>query len=247
MSFPTTQWDLIAAATLNGNREGREALNALCSVYRAPVLAFFRSRMASLEDAQDMTQRLFERLLEGRIWKRADASKGRFRNYLLTIAANVLRNYEKAATTLKRHPGAAPLSLDLLDDTNWEPTATDDAAAMAFDREWARSALTAAWNRLEQSAAATAEKSDRFTVLRRFLPGREKPPSYEEAAATLGIGVDRLRTFIYRLRNDFREALRAEVARTVASPDDLAAEMDHLHSVMIAGIRSGANGASETL
>jgi len=247
MSFPTTQWNLIAAATLNGDRAGRDALNELCRLYREPVLAFFRSKMARPEDAQDLTQRLFERLCEGRIWKRADASKGLFRSYLLAIAFNVLRNWNKAVATSKRGPGTALLSLDFLDENGWEPAAPDDDTAITFDREWALAALAAAWDRMEESAAARPEKSARFAILRRFLPGKDPPPTYEAAADSLGVSVDHLKTLIHRIRSKFRKYLRVEVARTVSSPDELESEMDHLHSVMIAGIGGGANRDADIL
>jgi RNA polymerase sigma-70 factor (ECF subfamily) len=230
---------------MNGERGGREALNELCALYREPVLAFFRSRLACREDAQDLTQRLFEHLLEIRVWKRADAAKGRFRSYILTIATNVLRNWNKTASAGKRDPGSALLSLEALNESGWEPAADGDEAA-AFDREWARAALGAAWRRLVDAVAANPGKAGRFAVLRKYLPGSEAPPPYETAAASLGISVEHLKTLIYRLRSDFREALRSEVARTVPS-GELDSEMDHLHAVMMAGCGGGESVVAENL
>jgi RNA polymerase sigma-70 factor (ECF subfamily) len=229
MAFPTTQWDLLAAATLNGDAEGRAALEELCRLYRNPVLAFYRARLPSYEDACDLTQQLFERLLERRIWKRADASKGRFRSYLLTVAKNLIIEWKKNGT------GGLARGFEAAGADGWEPVAPDDDAALAFDREWACSVLAAAWDRVERSASDSPVKAARFKVLRRFLPGTGTPPTHEDAAALLGVGVDHVRTLISRLRADFRTALRTETGRTVSSRAELEAELDYLHSVMLAG------------
>jgi RNA polymerase sigma-70 factor (ECF subfamily) len=235
MSFPTTHWSLIAAATLNGDEAGRAALNELCRRYRGPVLGFFRSKLPSAEDAEDLTQSLFNQMLEKRIWLRADAAKGRFRSFLLTVASNAWHHWRKAAAAAKRGGTDARLSLDLLSQSGWEAAAPDDDGALVFDREWADTVMAAAWSRVEKAATATPETAARFAVLRRFLPGRDPPPTYEAAAAELGIRADHVKTLIHRLRQDFRTALCREVADTLAAGDDLDGEMNHLSRVMSAG------------
>jgi RNA polymerase sigma factor (sigma-70 family) len=247
MTFPTTRWTLLAEATLSGDRQGREALDELCRRYRGPILAFFRSRTGSLEDAQDLTQMLFQQLLRAEAWQRADIAKGRFRSYLLGMSANALRNWVRARRTAKRSGGATVQSLDLLQESGWEALAPDDTAALSFDREWARATLAAAWRRIEDDAATSPKRSARLAVLRRFLPGTEAAPSYQAAADRLEVSVDTLKTLIYRMRDDFSSALRAEVAATLADGADLDAEMDHLREIMSAGYTTNQRPGSTIL
>jgi DNA-directed RNA polymerase specialized sigma24 family protein len=247
MPFPTTQWSLIACATINGGREGREALNELCRRYRKPVLSFFRSKHLTAEDAEDLTQILFQKMLDNRLWVRANAEKGRFRNYLLTIAFNGLVAWKKAATAVKRGNGAKQVSLEFLCEEGWEPQTPDDGAALEFDQGWACSAMSAAWNRIVKAASATPEKAARFAVLRRFLPGSESPPTCEAAAAEMGTSPENVRTLVSRLREEFRSALREEVADTLLSADDLEDEMTHLCHVLAAGRGTLRQPSAESL
>jgi RNA polymerase sigma-70 factor (ECF subfamily) len=232
MPFPTTQWSLIATAALNDDPAGHLALNELCRRYRGPVLSFFQSKCLSSEDAEDLTQSLFAQLLHNRLLLRADGSKGRFRNYLLAIATNAHRTWRKTANSLKRGRGVAALSLEQLAVSNWEPAESDDESTSRFDQEWAFSVISATWRSVEDQYTRTPEQAARFAVLRRFLPGHEAAPTYEAAAAELGIPIDHVKTLIYRLRNSFRRVIREQIADTLLSREELDDEMNYLHEVM---------------
>lgn len=247
MSFPTTQWSLIAGATRDGSAAGRSALAELCRRYHGPVLAYFRAHAPSHEDAEDLTQELFRQMLEKRSWRRADETRGQFRGFLRGIAANALRNFIKARGAEKRGGGRMLHSLDLLAEAGWEPAAPDDGADLVFDREWAVSVLTAAFRQLEGAAAVSPDKSERFTILRRFLPGSEAPPTYAAAADLLDTTVDNVKSFIHRLREDFRDAVRQVISDTVLSRTEVDAEMDHLCAVMTAGHVPVPQRAAESL
>lgn len=235
MSFPTTQWSLIAKATRDGSAAGRSALAELCRRYHGPVQAYIRTKVPSLEDAQDLTQELFGQMLEKRSWRRADGDRGQFRSYLLAIAANAVRNWWRMRNADKRGGGQPLQSLDLLAEAGWEPAAPENGEDLIFDREWALTVLTAAWRQLEAAAAVSPDKSARFTVLRRFLPGSEAPPAYADAAASLETSLDNVKSLIHRLREDFRDAVSGVISDTVLSRDEVAGEMDHLCAVMAAG------------
>ncbi len=235
MTFPTTQWSLFAVAAQDGEEAARHALDELCRRYHAPVLAYFRSHVPVREDAEDLTQELFRQLLEKQTWFRADVSRGRFRYFLLCIAGTALKNWLKARGTQKRGGRQLVQSLDLLVSSGIEPAAPDDHAELAFDREWARTVMAAAWQQLENAAARTPRRAARFAVLRRFLPGSEAPPTYAAAAGDLGTSVDNVKSFIHRLREDFRDTVRRIIADTVLSGEEVPGEMAHLAAVMAAG------------
>lgn len=235
MTFPTTQWSLFAVAAQDGEEAARHALDELCRRYHAPVLAYFRSHVPVREDAEDLTQELFRQLLVKQIWFRADVSRGRFRYFLMCIAGTALKNWLKARGTQKRGGRELAQSLDLLMNSGHEPAAPDDHAELAFDREWARTVMTAAWQQMANVAARTPRRAARFAVLRRFLPGSEAPPTYAAAAEALSTSADNVKSFIHRLREDFRDTVRRIIADTVLSGEDVPGEMEHLAAVMAAG------------
>ena len=61
----------------------RNALTTLCETYWYPLYAFLRSRGHSAEDAEDITQAFFARLLEKHTLRHADPDRGRFRSFMI--------------------------------------------------------------------------------------------------------------------------------------------------------------------
>src|SRR5260370_14147223 len=82
--FPTTRWTLVVAAGDPHRKEARSALVSLCEGYWYPLYAYVRRRGYPADQAQDLTQDFFIRVLEGRYLDRADPEKGRFRSFMLT-------------------------------------------------------------------------------------------------------------------------------------------------------------------
>src|SRR6204780_4200956 len=82
--FPTTRWNLVVAAGDPHGKEARSALVSLCENYWYPLYVYLRRRGYTTDQAQDLTQEFFMRVLEGRYLDRADPEKGRFRSFLLT-------------------------------------------------------------------------------------------------------------------------------------------------------------------
>jgi hypothetical protein len=78
--FPTTRWSLVVAAGDSQRKDARSALVSLCEHYWYPLYAYLRRRGYRAEEAQDLTQEFFIRVLEGRSLDRADPEKGRFRS-----------------------------------------------------------------------------------------------------------------------------------------------------------------------
>src|SRR5687767_12993091 len=108
--FPSTRWSIVLAARDTG--AAREALDELCRSYWLPVYAFIRTRTPNVEDARDLTQEILTRLLDGKLFRTADPTRGRFRSLLLTAVRNYLVNEYERATAQKRGGGRAFLSLD---------------------------------------------------------------------------------------------------------------------------------------
>lgn len=240
MSFPTTNWTLLAAATLDGNTQGRAALEALCRDYQRPVHAVLRARGFSPQEAEDLTQEFFLGLFETRAWKRADRERGRFRSFLLGALAHMLDHVWRARIAQKRGGGAAPVSLEAAAEAGFEIAAPEAMHSEVFDREWALGLIRAAFVEVEREFAEDA-RAEEFAVLRRFLPGIEAPLRYDEAARLLGKSEGVVKSLVHRLRTRFRETLRRSVARTVAAAHEVEDELAYLHAVLVAPGRETSN------
>src|SRR4051812_42770627 len=90
--FATTRRTLIRAAQDSSAPEAREALAALCAVYWYPLYAFIRRRGHDADEAQDLVQEFFARLLEKDGLASVDPGKGRFRSFLLAACKHFLSN-----------------------------------------------------------------------------------------------------------------------------------------------------------
>src|SRR5437867_11714182 len=101
----TTQWSTVLTARDEHSPQAAAALEKLCRRYWPPIYAFIRRRDHGPEDAQDLTQEFFARLLEKHYLRAADAAKGRFRTLLLTAVTRFLINERERAQTQKRGGG----------------------------------------------------------------------------------------------------------------------------------------------
>jgi RNA polymerase sigma-70 factor (ECF subfamily) len=228
MYFPTTQWTLLAQASLNGETASRVALEDLCQRYWSPLHQFIRSRGHTEAEAKDLTQEFLLHLLEHSTLKKADRLRGRFRSFLLGALVRFLADEYDFRRAQKRGSGAPHSTVDNESDL----AGPADPGAVFFDREWAlvilENALLGVQNDFEARGAG-----GQFAVLRRFLPGSVDPPSYEAAAAELKLTLPALKSELHRLRQRFKALVRQEVVATVSAPHEIDEEMDHLQQVLM--------------
>src|SRR5690349_21634078 len=110
--FATTHWSVVLAAGHSSVPGAQEALETLCRAYWYPLYVYVRRQGYSSEDAQDLTQEFFARLLEKNSLVKADRDRGKFRTFLLGSLKNFLVNEWKRAGRLKRGGGLEFLSID---------------------------------------------------------------------------------------------------------------------------------------
>ena len=231
--FATTHWSLVVSANLDevSRTRAQMALEELCRAYWYPLYAFVRYRGHSPDDAQDLTQSFFTRIIEKGGFASADPERGRFRSYLLGAMKHFLANEWHRARAQKRGGGVAFLALDALDPEArfaLEPAGTADPDA-GFDREWAQESIARALEKLRTESEARG-KGEQFEGLKGSLTGEEQARS--ETAARLGMTEGAVKVAVHRLRQRYRELLRAEIAETVTSPSDVDVEMRHLVAVL---------------
>jgi RNA polymerase sigma-70 factor (ECF subfamily) len=235
-SFQTTHWTLVLQAGQDESSVSREkALSQFCESYWPPLYAFLRHRRYAPADAQDLVQAFFAHLFEKNILEHADREKGRLRTFLLSSLQNFLINEHERATTLKRGGNFRILSLDefLPEIEAAMPAAAHLDDMSCYDLAWATSVVTRAWQNLTETLKAEG-KTQWFEQLKPFVAGgADVLPNQEEVAESIGVPVATLRTWISRLRQRYRDALRFEVASTLANPDDVEDELKYLHRLLI--------------
>src|ERR1051325_8624813 len=100
--FASTHWSVVLAACNSDPATQAAALEQLCSTYWYPLYAYIRRRGNGPEDAQDLTQEFFARLLEKRWLDGIEKNGSRFRSFLLSALNGFLANQYDRATAAKR-------------------------------------------------------------------------------------------------------------------------------------------------
>lgn len=227
--FKTTRWSMIVAAGAGESSESRRALEQLCQTYWFPSYSYVRSRGYRQEDAQDLTQEFFARLLEKDFLNMADRERGRFRSFLLSSLRNFLADEWDKTQAKKRGGGIQHLSLDiataetLFAESAQRPLTPDQI----FDLHWAKTALANALHRLEIKYKDT-DKGRYFRSLRPYLGSTEPQMSYSGVARELGISEGAVKVAVHRLRKRYRESLELEIAETLTNGADLPEELKYL-------------------
>lgn len=218
---------VLAAAGRGPN--ARAALESLCETYWLPVYGYVRSRSKTVDDAQDRTQQFFADLLDRNALAAADPTRGRFRAFLLTSLKNFLINQHAYDAAQKRGGGRGLASLDFAaaEGRLSGLASSDRTPEQEFERRWALTLIQRVLEKLaaEQQAAGRARE---FAALQPFLTGQEASGTLVDVARSLGTTAEAVRAAVYRLRNRYRTLLRAEVAQTTNSPEDVDDELQNL-------------------
>lgn len=231
--FVTTRWSLVIAAGGIDDDRAADALEKLCRSYWYPLYAYVRRGGRSPEDAQDLTQEFFARLLARRDIAAANREKGRFRSYLLGSLKHFLADEWDKSQAAKRGGGAKVFSLD---DERPEAryaveVAGGDPPEREFDRRWATTVLDHALRRL-RAEYADAGKEPLFTALKAFLSSPPEAGDYDRAAQQLDISAGAVAVAVHRLRQRYGELVRAEIAETVDDPGEVEAELRQLFAAL---------------
>ena len=231
--FDTTHWSVVLQAGENDSPQATEALAGLCRAYWYPLYAYVRRQGHTVEDAQDLTQEFFARLLERKSVRLADRARGRFRTFLLTSLKHFLINEWNKANREKRGGGSRLISLDAEEtETRFRAEPADGRSPdKAFERRWAMVLLDRVLDQLQAEFTA-AERGRVFEELNSFLTGGENESSYAEIGRRLGMTEGNLKVTVHRLRRRYRELLRTEIARTVDGPEAVEEEIRQLFAAL---------------
>lgn len=230
--FATTRWSLVAAAQDPAAPESRQALADLCAAYWYPVYAYVRRRGHDHHRAQDLTQAFFARLLEKNDLADADRTRGRFRSFLLTACQHFLANQHDHAKAKKRGGGRSHVALDFggADDRYAREPAHDDTPERLFDRRWALDLLDRALAELRTEYEESG-RGKLFEALKGTLTGGADA-AYAELARSLDMTEGAVKLAVHRLRQRYRDRLRAAIAETVEKPEDVDEEVRDLFAAL---------------
>jgi RNA polymerase sigma factor (sigma-70 family) len=229
--FPTTSWTLVVAAGNPADRDCHDALLRLCERYWYPVYAYVRRRGYPEQDAQDLTQDFFVRILEGRYLDRADPSRGRFRSFLLNSCKFFLGDQADRARAQKRGAGAIlPFEVACGEQQyRFEPL-DNKTPEHIFERGWAIVLLDRVVSCLRNEFVQHGSPDD-FEKLKVFLLGQAEIP-YAELARDMGATEGSLKVAIHRLRKRYRVLFLREIAETLADPAEVDSEIRFLFSAL---------------
>lgn len=233
--FATTHWTVVLAAGCRSTPQADMALEELCHTYWYPLYAYIRRRGYAREDAEDLAQAFFARLLEKNYLEGLSSEKGKFRAFLLAALKHFLANEWDRANRQKRGGGVTTLSLNWHSaDTRYQIDPADNLSPdKLYDRAWTVTLLERVITRLREESAADG-KSKLFEQLKLFLMTGKSAAPYAEAAASLSLTEGAVRVAVHRLRRRYRELLREEIGQTLSNAAQVEEEMRALFSAFTA-------------
>jgi DNA-directed RNA polymerase specialized sigma24 family protein len=231
--FHTTHWSVVTLAGQTASPQAAAALEELCRTYWSPLYFYIRRRGHGPEEARDLTQEFFLRLLKRNDFARADRQKGRFRSFLLGAMNHFLAYEWRKEQAARRGGGQRPLPLDdpRAEDGYRNEPVSDTTPEKLFERRWALTLFDRALTRLQEEWDAD-RKSRQFNRLKQFLSSQPADGEYVAVGAELQMSSGAVGAAVHRMRRRYRNLVREEIARTVDGPDELEAELRHLLTVL---------------
>jgi RNA polymerase sigma factor (sigma-70 family) len=224
---------MVLSAGRSDSTHAQAALEKLCRTYWLPIYAFVRRAGHNSHDAQDLTQEYFSRLLEKKSLAGVDPAKGRFRSFLLGSLKHFLANEWDKARAQKRGGGQRLIPIDVKHaETSCAIEPADQMTAeKIFERRWALTLLEQVMQQVREHYVRDG-KTRLFEEIKSTLAGASRSAPYAEIAARLGMSEGAVKVAVHRLRQRYRELLRAEIAHTVASPGEVEDEIRHLFAAL---------------
>jgi RNA polymerase sigma-70 factor (ECF subfamily) len=188
--FVTTHWSVVLTAGRTDSNRAQDALASLCQTYWLPLYAYVRRAGYLREEAEDLTQEFFARLLAQNTVAKADPERGRFRSFLLASLKNFLNHEWDKARAQKRggRVQLLPLEFDTAETRILQPVASGDTPDRAYDRQWALTLLDVVLGKLRREYT-DAGRDELFLGLKDTLAGGRAEIPYRDEGCTVLCGV----------------------------------------------------------
>lgn len=233
--FVTTRWTAVVTAGRADTARAQTALAELCQTYWYPLYAYVRRRGHGAEDAEDLTQGFFERLLRLESVKAVARENGKFRAFLLASMNHYLADEWDKATAQKRSIQRT-ISLDAERAENryqCEPVEHLTPQRL-YERQWAMTLLETVVQRLCAEYASSG-RGDLFMALRFTITSGENAQPYAVLAGELAMSEEAVRVAVHRLRKRYRQLLREEISQTVTGESGdscVTEELEYLRNIL---------------
>lgn len=228
--MPSTIWTQISLA----KHRGGEALEEILRKYRPPVLAFIRNMGPSPEEAEDLTQDVFLRILEDEVLNKAIRGKGKFRTLLLAVVRHTVQTKQRDAHRLKRGGGVRHVSVDGPGERAEEQPLRDCLAAPAaeegddaFDPLWVQNLIRIAMDQLKAECAGGGPPYHRALVL--YTGGTT---GYPEIAKELGVSTTDVKNYLHQARLRLKRHVLNEIQAYSSSDGEYRSEVAYLTSFL---------------
>lgn len=233
--FATTHWSVVIAARNGDSPKASEALERLCETYWPPLYAFIHREGYDHNEAKDLTQEFFLKLIERNYLQHLRHQRGKFRSFILTLLKHFLLEQRGKATAQKRGGGKVALSLEqIAEEGSYLAEPVDHFSPdQVFERRWAQTVFQVALNRLRAEYVETG-RGPFFDLLKDFQPREPGAPSYADIGARFGMTEAAVKSAVQRMRQRHREILRKEIAHTVTRPEEIEEEIRHLRDTLSA-------------
>jgi len=207
-------------------------MGQLYQIYWYPVYAYIRQRGHTHHDAQDLTQGFFERTVEQHTLTGVTREDTKFRSFLLKVLNHFLIDEWRAAKAKKR----GSLQVISLEDGAAEARYCKQpidkvTPEILFDKNWALALLDEVFEELRRENES-AGRGDLFEEIKFCITADRTDISYAQLSVRLKISEAALKVKTHRLRQRYRELLRARVADTVSSRQEVESELRYLHEIL---------------
>lgn len=227
--FPATRWSLVDLAS---GSAGGEVLEELCRAYWYPLYAFARRSGQNANDAEDLTQGFFQKLLEKHWLADAEKEKGRLRTFLLTAFRRYMANEWRRENAQVRGGGWSRVEWERADGELRYARSSDGARPEdLFERQWALAVMERTLAGLQRDFEQRGKCRD-FEELKAVLMLERGAIDYRALAERLQATEGATRVAVHRLRKQFRIRFRDEVVLTLEEGEDLEEELQHLSQVL---------------
>jgi len=234
-AFPATRWTRVAASQRDDDPEARAALSDLCGLYWYPVYAEIR-RSRSKEDAEDLAQSFFLRIIEKRVFDAADQARGKFRSFLLASLQHFLHNAHRHDMAECRAPQRAIAFDAMAADERYLTEPRDERnPEHLFDRRYVTALLDAAMTELREEWTESGQFAV-FEALAAHLSGGElEKTTRTDLATRLGISVSEVKARRETLRRRLDAIITRRIEDTLRHPSEseVKAERDALLKVVM--------------
>ena len=233
-SFLTTHWSLIEGIQKHQDKD-RSLISLLLERYWKPVYCYLRRKDYQNEEAKDLTQGFFhEIVLNRRLVDRADASKGRFRSFLLHALDQYLIDRMRRESTQNHIPKEKLVPLEITNLPGLPEIilgrSPEDCFAYTWKSELLERTLSQVQADCEQQGLEQHWCIFHDKVLDPTLNKKESEPM-KVIAARYGITSESAAfNMLLTVKRRFKATLRTNLRSTVLSEDDIDEEWQEMLS-----------------